>query len=228
MSFVRHQQPGVTRVLPHVQNRRYAVPNRAGGAGQSFLNVLAVGDSIMAGGGIPNGQSPADNWSSPRSTVKEAGAGRTLLTMGSSMAAYIAANPGRDVVLMGGINDARTGSPLATLQLSLQAALTAAENAGVAICVMGVTPAADDPGMTAGEWTVAKNYNAWADGECRSRGHRFLDPIPAMQDPSNPETLPAAYRQLGTDPLHLSQAGAEKLAGLFDQLMMSARISIPA
>ena len=192
-------------------------------AGQTFANTLAVGDSIFAGVGDGT---PLDYIQTPRNIVTEAQSGRTLGTMNSNLTTWLTENPGYDLLLHGGLNDFDGGAGLTTVQNRLTGCVAQAEIQGRAVAFLGITPCEDYGGWTATEWQRCLDFNAWAGDYLKSRDlrHVFIDPQPAMQDNQNRGSLPTEYKATGgTDPIHLSVAGAQRLAQVIDAMLGEAR-----
>ena len=104
-SFLRKSQRPLTAVLPHANNRRYAIPNPRGIS--QFDDILLLGDSILVGDGFgtATGESPFDNGVYSRSTAVAAVNGGSFLDIAPDIANILAANSQPSIYINCGSND---------------------------------------------------------------------------------------------------------------------------
>lgn len=219
MSVIRPYQPGITRVLPHAQNRKYAIPNNRP-LGRFTTPVVFLGDSILSG----NGGYQAGNWETPADYVpslprlsqyNEARGGATLDVIDTNFATDVDAHPDATSIIMdGGLNDIEVGDTLAQMQASVISIFGKAAARDLPIMYCLCPPYEDSPTWTAAKGQLVRDFNSWIQGYCNETGNTYVDTFTKSRDPARPN---GDYRRPEYEPapgtgqyVHLNQYGSEQ------------------
>ena len=207
MAIIRKGQPGITRIVPHWQNRRFAVPESIGP-----VNLLLVGDS-WTDDTYSHGQYPATWPTGDRITVVNEGVSSLPISaaaggsnsMESTVAGHLSSNPETDicVVCSGGINDfsvSVTNDEITDAAKAIYASITAA---GAKMVMVGLPRSSSwvSNGNNGRAEDIEEEYRSWFS----ARGVPFVPLKPLI---SNDSGIYTAYAE---DPLHLNEEGAAVL-----------------
>ncbi|MFZ2188336.1 MAG: GDSL-type esterase/lipase family protein [Candidatus Moraniibacteriota bacterium] len=113
------------------------------------------------------------------------------------------------VIVWGGINDIAPGGSAETVKGNLQTIYTLAQNAGIKVVAINITPFKHNTNGTAYAWSEEKQaavdaVNSWLAGQATGVDYR-IDMHSLLEDPQNPNTLLPQYDY--GDRLHLNLEG---------------------
>lgn len=234
-SFVRMRQPGITRVLPHVQNRKYAVSHGT----QFFADVDLAGDSIMRG--VPTSNASAyigdAEFSSPPTDgsgvtafiqwTQNAASGSTLQAWWDNRVAWMGGFAGDSVIMHAGSNDIFSVAGITDNQLqTLVSDLTdyIRDTLGKQLGWGSILPSnISGPNWSAAKETQRKNHNIWLQGFCLDNNMAYFDVATPVTDPADDRQINPLYWNAGTDPFHLNTDGSAAAAGAVYQGLSECR-----
>lgn len=107
------------------------------------------------------------------------------------------------VVIWGGVNDIDVGAPLATIESNLQSMYTQAQNAGITVIAIAMSPWKDHAKWTSLKQTTTNNLRTWIKTTAVKTDY-VVDVYPLLAKSDDPDALAPAY-DLG-DHLHLNSA----------------------
>jgi len=204
MAIIRKGQPGITRILPHWQNRRFAVPEAIGP-----ITALLSGDSWTnwAQDEYPNylPTGARISWNN------EGIAATPLATVsgGSSLQSRIASelsthSPDVTAICSSGINDIAAGTTAAQLLTAVQAIQGSIESANSKAVWVGVPIVST---WTASQISEALTHNYNLAEYCADNGIPFVPLVGLIGDETE------IFTRYQYDVSHLNAAGCKVLAG---------------
>ena len=241
-------QRGITAVLPHQANRRYAIPNPAGVNPVQY--ILAVGDSLSEAGanGSAGGTSNIEPQRVAQSLDNVALGGRRLVSapgftegVETLITGQLAASPDSDTVFIcAGVNDMGsnnvTGITVADMQAAAQSVTAECLAAGKSVVWANVGPFKD-----AQSWTVPlapemqAEWNPWLKEYCGANALPLVDLYGVLGQPGDPDKMRQEYTNYRTeagppwvpdyDWIHYSTLGGQVAAQAVDQALLSLRNS---
>ena len=113
------------------------------------------------------------------------------------------------VIIVGGINDVLAGASETAIENNLQAMYTAAQNYGVKVVAVTITPFKGYATWSSSFQTIVDNVNTWILNSAVNVDYK-VNAYASLEDPTNPDALLASYDN--GDHLHLSASGGTALA----------------
>lgn len=187
----------------------------------TFLTVVALGDSITNGFGATNAwPTQLDTQLGPRANVVKKGVnGDTLTQVEARRAADVNPWTPTYAILQAGVNDVMADATLATIQTRFTTTVSALAAAGISPIVCTLLPWKNYASYTPAREGVRQAVNAWL----RSTAWRVVDVEKTMGDGASVPALKAAYDS--GDGLHPNDNGTAALAAaVFAQVFASTTI----
>jgi len=174
----------------------------------SLPRVHCLGDSISAGYGALSG-ALHKKFNGAYVAVDNGLGGQTTAQIAARLTQQVINQRPACVVILAGVNDAKSSIASATIQANLQAMYTAAHNAGIRVVAVTITPWKNGTNWTEARQTITDEVNAWILNTATNVDYR-IDAYTALEDPGAPDALLAAYDS--GDHTHPSAAGYTALA----------------